>query len=71
MASNATANAIAKGAIEPGCAKVDPILIADNVTRQFGGLKAVDVAQLMGKGVQVETASVVPEQAQIEINSGE
>jgi len=37
---------IAKGAIEPGCAKVDPILIADNVTRQFGGLKAVDVAHL-------------------------
>ena len=37
---------IAKGAIEPGCAKVDPILVADNVTRQFGGLKAVDVAHL-------------------------
>lgn len=33
--------------------------------------KAVDVAQLMSKGVQVETASVVPEQAQIEINTGE
>ena len=30
--------------------------------------KAVDVAQLMSKGVQVETASVVPEQGQIEIN---
>lgn len=30
--------------------------------------KAVDVAQLMSKGVQVETASVVPEQSQIEIN---
>ena len=29
--------------------------------------KAVDVAQLMGKGVQVETASVVPEQSQMEI----
>ena len=38
--------AIAKGAIEPGCAKVDPILVADNVTRQFGGLRAVDVAHL-------------------------
>jgi neutral amino acid transport system ATP-binding protein len=37
---------IAKGAIEPGCAKVDPILIADNVTRRFGGLTAVDVAHL-------------------------
>lgn len=33
--------------------------------------KAVDVAQLMSKGVQVEAASVVPEQAQIEINTGE
>ena len=31
--------------------------------------KAVDVAQLMGKGVQVETASVVTEQGQLEINS--
>lgn len=31
--------------------------------------KAVDVAQLMSKGVQVETASVVPEQSQIEINA--
>jgi neutral amino acid transport system ATP-binding protein len=39
-------DAIAKGAIEPGCAKVDPILVADNVTRQFGGLKAVDVVHL-------------------------
>lgn len=29
--------------------------------------KAVDVAQLMGKGVQVETASVIPKQSQIEI----
>ena len=28
--------------------------------------KAVDVAQLMSKGVQVETASVVPEQGQID-----
>jgi neutral amino acid transport system ATP-binding protein len=37
---------IAKGAIEPGCAKVDPILVADNVTRSFGGNKAVDVAHL-------------------------
>lgn len=29
--------------------------------------KAVDVAQLMGKGVQLEVATVIPEQAQIEI----
>ena len=28
---------------EPGAAKPDPILIADNVVRQFGGLTAVDV----------------------------
>lgn len=34
---------IAKGKVGPGCEKVDPILIVDNVTRQFGGLKAVDV----------------------------
>lgn len=31
--------------------------------------KAVDVAQLMGKGVQVETASVVTEQGQMEISA--
>jgi branched-chain amino acid transport system ATP-binding protein len=40
------ANDIVVGKIEPGCKKVDPILIADNVTRQFGGLTAVDVAHL-------------------------
>ncbi|MEY4743073.1 MAG: hypothetical protein RIR34_412 [Actinomycetota bacterium] len=40
------ANDIAKGSIEPGCAKIDPILVADNVTRTFGGNKAVDVAHL-------------------------
>ena len=34
---------IAVGQAEPGCKKVDPILIVDNVTRQFGGLTAVDV----------------------------
>lgn len=27
----------------PGCRKTDPILTASNVTREFGGLKAVDV----------------------------
>jgi branched-chain amino acid transport system ATP-binding protein len=31
------------GAIKPGVAKKDPILIADHVKRQFGGLVAVDV----------------------------
>ena len=28
---------------EPGAPKPDPILVADGVTRQFGGLTAVDV----------------------------
>jgi len=40
------ANKISVGAAAPGCKKVDPILVADNVTRQFGGLTAVDVAHL-------------------------
>jgi branched-chain amino acid transport system ATP-binding protein len=31
------------GEVGPGCKKVDPIVVADGVTRQFGGLKAVDV----------------------------
>ena len=30
----------------PGAAKVDPIIIADDVRREFGGLTAVDVAHL-------------------------
>ncbi|MHB1330067.1 MAG: ABC transporter ATP-binding protein, partial [Gemmatimonadales bacterium] len=34
------------GDIAPGVAKVDPIIIADNITRSFGGLKAVDVDHL-------------------------
>ncbi|MHA6669213.1 ABC transporter ATP-binding protein [Homoserinimonas sp. A447] len=34
------------GEIAPGVAKVDPIIIADHVTRSFGGLKAVDVDHL-------------------------
>ena len=42
----ANENQIAKGAVGPGCAKTDPILVADNVTRSFGGNKAVDVAHL-------------------------
>ena len=36
-------NDIAKGPVAPGCEKVDPILIANNVRRQFGGNVAVDV----------------------------
>ena len=34
------------GKVGPGCKKVDPIVVADGVTRQFGGLKAVDVEHL-------------------------
>ena len=37
------ANEIAIGAAAPGCKKVDPILVADGVVRQFGGLTAVNV----------------------------
>ena len=40
------ANEIAKGPAAPGVAKVDPILVADGVRREFGGLVAVDVAHL-------------------------
>lgn len=31
---------------EPGAPKPDPALVADGITRQFGGLKAVDVAHV-------------------------
>ncbi len=31
---------------EPGAPKPDPILVADNIVRQFGGLTAVDVAHV-------------------------
>jgi len=34
------------GEIGPGVSKVDPIIVADNITRSFGGLTAVDVAHL-------------------------
>lgn len=37
---------LADVAPEPGVAKPDPVLIVDGVTRQFGGLKAVDVDHL-------------------------
>jgi branched-chain amino acid transport system ATP-binding protein len=37
---------IATGSFVPGVAKTDPILIADNITRHFGGLTAVDVDHL-------------------------
>ena len=34
------------GQAQPGVKKVDPILIVDKVSREFGGLKAVDVEHL-------------------------
>ncbi|MGP9695612.1 ABC transporter ATP-binding protein [Brachybacterium sp. AOP25-B2-12] len=37
---------IAAEAAGPGCRKSDPILVAHEVTRVFGGLKAVDVAHV-------------------------
>ena len=37
---------LAKGDPVPGIAKVDPIMVIDGVTRQFGGLTAVDVEHL-------------------------
>jgi len=40
------AGALAGLATEPGVAKPDPIVVVTNVTRQFGGLKAVDVEHL-------------------------
>jgi branched-chain amino acid transport system ATP-binding protein len=39
-------NQISVGDASPGCQKIDPILVADNVSRQFGGLTAVNVAHL-------------------------
>ncbi|UDF14679.1 ABC transporter ATP-binding protein [Antiquaquibacter oligotrophicus] len=35
-----------KGAVRPGVEKVDPIIVADGIKRQFGGLTAVDVEHL-------------------------
>jgi len=43
---NPVAGAFAEVAPEPGSAKPDPILIADGVTKRFGGLVAVDVDHL-------------------------
>ncbi len=37
---------LATGAAVPGVAKVDPIMVIDDVTRRFGGLTAVDVDHL-------------------------
>ncbi len=52
MSSNAPSSSPSKstglhvGTIKPGVAKKDPILVADGVHRQFGGLVAVDVEHL-------------------------
>ena len=46
MSDTTVTHPLVKGAVGPGCAKVDPIVVADGVTRQFGGLKAVDVEHL-------------------------
>ena len=45
-APRAKTTGLAKGPAAPGVAKVDPILVADHVTRRFGGLTAVDVEHL-------------------------
>lgn len=44
--SAAARAALSEVAPEPGSAKPDPILVADNITRTFGGLTAVDVKHL-------------------------
>lgn len=46
MSDTTVTHPLVKGDVGPGCAKVDPIVVADGVTRQFGGLKAVDVDHL-------------------------
>ena len=52
MSSNVSSSSPVKstglhvGAIKPGVAKKDPILVADGVHRQFGGLVAVDVEHI-------------------------
>lgn len=47
-ASNARTKStgIATGEFVPGVPKTDPIMVADNITRHFGGLTAVDVDHL-------------------------
>lgn len=46
MSDTTVTHPLVKGEVGPGCAKVDPIVVADGVTRQFGGLTAVDVEHL-------------------------
>lgn len=44
--SRAKSTGIATGEFVPGVPKTDPIMVADNITRHFGGLMAVDVDHL-------------------------
>lgn len=46
MSSATKTHHLVQGEVGPGCAKVDPIVVADGVKRQFGGLTAVDVAHV-------------------------
>lgn len=46
MADTRPGGAFAHVLPEPGSAKPDPIIVVDNVSRSFGGLKAVDVEHL-------------------------
>lgn len=45
-AAAATGSPITTGEPGPGCRKTDPIVVARNVTRSFGGVNAVDVEHL-------------------------
>jgi len=46
MSDTMLTHPLVDGPVGPGCKKVDPIVVADNVTRTFGGLTAVDVAHV-------------------------
>ena len=46
MSDTIVTHPLVVGAVGPGCKKVDPIVVADGVTRTFGGLTAVDVAHV-------------------------
>ncbi|WP_150307916.1 ABC transporter ATP-binding protein [Planctomonas psychrotolerans] len=46
MSDTIVTHPLVVGEVGPGCKKVDPIVVADNVTRTFGGLTAVDVAHV-------------------------
>ena len=46
MSDTIVTHPLVVGEVVPGCRKVDPIVVADGVTRNFGGLTAVDVAHV-------------------------